>query len=74
MNKHKLLKKALSGTRSLRFGEIVSLIEAFGFRLARISGSHYIFEHPALRELVNIQNLNGKAKAQGQLQLSRYSA
>jgi predicted RNA binding protein YcfA (HicA-like mRNA interferase family) len=38
------------------------LIEAFGFRLARTSGSHHIFAHPDIPELVNIQNHRGKAK------------
>jgi predicted RNA binding protein YcfA (HicA-like mRNA interferase family) len=34
----------------------------FGFHLSRISGSHHIFVHPKVRELVNLQNANGKAK------------
>jgi len=38
------------------------LVESFGFRLARVSGSHHIFEHPDVRELVNIQNQKGQAK------------
>jgi predicted RNA binding protein YcfA (HicA-like mRNA interferase family) len=38
------------------------LVESFGFRLARVSGSHHIFEHPEVRELVNIQNQKGQAK------------
>lgn len=62
MNKHKLLKKALSGSKNIRFGDMVTLIELFGFRLARTSGSHHIFEHPDVPELVNIQNRKGKAK------------
>nr|WP_263013080.1 type II toxin-antitoxin system HicA family toxin [Ancylothrix sp. D3o] len=36
------------------------LIEAFGFSLARISGSHHIFTHPQIREIVNIQNKKGE--------------
>jgi len=30
--------------------------------LDRISGSHHIFLHPDLPELVNLQNVKGKAK------------
>ena len=41
---------------------MVVLIESFGFRLSRVSGSHHIFVHPNARELVNLQNVNGKAK------------
>jgi predicted RNA binding protein YcfA (HicA-like mRNA interferase family) len=62
MNKQKLLKKILSATTNVRFGDMVSLIEAFGFRLARVNGGHHIFDHPGIPELVNIQNRKGKAK------------
>ena len=62
MNKRKLLKKILAGSKNIRFEEIVTLIEAFGFRHARTSGSHHIFEHPDVPELVNVQNRKGKAK------------
>lgn len=41
---------------------MVKLLEAFGFTLARVNGSHHIFSHPAIPEVVNIQNLKGKAK------------
>jgi predicted RNA binding protein YcfA (HicA-like mRNA interferase family) len=62
MNKRKLLKKALGGSKNIRFGDMVSLIEAFGFHLDRTRGSHHIFEHPDIPEMVNIQNYKGKAK------------
>jgi predicted RNA binding protein YcfA (HicA-like mRNA interferase family) len=41
---------------------MVGLVEAFGFRLSRISGSHHIFVHPDIPELVNLQNVKGQAK------------
>jgi predicted RNA binding protein YcfA (HicA-like mRNA interferase family) len=62
MNKRKLLKKVLASPKNIRFGDMVTLIEGFGFRLARIRGSHHIFEHPDVVETVNIQNRKGKAK------------
>jgi predicted RNA binding protein YcfA (HicA-like mRNA interferase family) len=46
----------------MRFSEAVALVEALGFRLSRIRGSHHIFAHPKVRELVNLQEVNGKAK------------
>lgn len=58
----KLLQKILSGTKNVRFGDMTTLANAFGFRLSRISGSHHIFTHPDVRELVNLQNVHGKAK------------
>ena len=61
MNKRKLLKKALAGSKNIRFDDLAMLIEAFGFRLARTSGSHHIFEHPEIPELINLQNRKGKA-------------
>lgn len=60
--KQKLLQKALSGSKNIRFSEIVALVEAFGFRLSRVKGSHHIFVHPRVRELINLQNVGGKAK------------
>jgi predicted RNA binding protein YcfA (HicA-like mRNA interferase family) len=62
MSKQKLLKKILAGSKNIRFDEMVALINAFGFDLARVSGSHHIFIHPAVDELVNLQNVNGHAK------------
>lgn len=62
MNKQKLLRKALTAPNNLRFSEMVNLAEAFGFRLSRTSGSHHIFAHPGVRELVNFQEVRGKAK------------
>jgi predicted RNA binding protein YcfA (HicA-like mRNA interferase family) len=37
-------------------------VEGFGFRLARTNGSHHIFIHPKVKELVNLQNVNGQVK------------
>jgi predicted RNA binding protein YcfA (HicA-like mRNA interferase family) len=62
MDKQKLFKKLQSGTRNLSFGDMVRLVEAFGFELARINGSHHIFEHQQVSELVNLQNYKGQAK------------
>ena len=60
MKKRKILEKVLSGSKNIKFNEIVTLIEAFGFSLARVSGSHYIFNHPEVPEIVNIQNKKGE--------------
>jgi len=56
------VQKALSSPKNVRFSEMVTLVEAFGFRLSRIKGSHHIFVHPQVGELVNLQNVGGKAK------------
>jgi len=62
MKKRKLLEKALSGSKNIRFSDMVALVEAFGFRLSRVSGSHHIFVHAEVHELVNLQEVDGKAK------------
>lgn len=62
MNKRKLLEKVLSGSRNISFKEMISLVEAFGFHLSRSKGSHFIFTHPQIPELVNLQEQDGKAK------------
>jgi len=62
MNAKRLLQRILLGSKNIRFNDFVGLIEAFGFRLSRINGSHHIFTHPDVQELVNIQNANGQAK------------
>ncbi|HEY0545464.1 MAG TPA: type II toxin-antitoxin system HicA family toxin [Pyrinomonadaceae bacterium] len=62
MKKQKILEKALAGSKNIRFGDMVSLVEAFGFHLSRVSGSHHIFAHSQIAELVNLQNVEGKAK------------
>ena len=62
MNKQKLLRKILASPNNARFDEFLALVEAFGFRLTRISGSHHIFTHLALAELLNIQEVDGQAK------------
>jgi predicted RNA binding protein YcfA (HicA-like mRNA interferase family) len=58
----KVLEKVLAGSKDIRFNEAIALAEGFGFHLSRVSGSHHIFVHPQVRELVNLQNVNGQTK------------
>ena len=60
--KQKLLQKILNNSKNVSFRDMENLIEAFGFALSRINGSHHVFVHPDISELVNIQNVQGKAK------------
>lgn len=62
MNKRKLLRKVLADSKNIRFGDFVTLVEGFGFQLARVTGGHHIFERPEVSEVVNLQNRKGKAK------------
>jgi len=62
MKKKKLLKRILSGSKNISFDDLVLLLYAFGFMLSRSAGSHHIFIHPEVDELINIQNVKGEAK------------
>lgn len=63
MNKHKLFKKILSGSGNIPFDDLVKVVEAFGFRLSRINGSHHVFTHDGIPKLLNLQDRAGKAKS-----------
>ena len=62
MNPRKLLRRILDNPANVRFSDFTNLVIAFGFELARTSGSHHIFKHPDIPELINIQNYQGQAK------------
>ena len=63
MKSLKLLQKLLAGPQNVRFAEAVACAKAFGFQLDRVTGSHHIFVHQNISELLNLQNVKGKAKA-----------
>jgi predicted RNA binding protein YcfA (HicA-like mRNA interferase family) len=47
MNRRRLLRKLASGSlKNVAFTDLRNLIEGFGFRLDRVTGSHHIFVHP----------------------------
>lgn len=63
MHRKALLARLVRGeTRNIRFTDFRKLVEDFGFQLARQEGSHRIYTHPQLRELVNLQEVGGEAK------------
>jgi hypothetical protein len=62
MKPHKILAKVLASPANVRFAEMQRLVEAFGFRLLRVSASHHIYGRAGLSELLNLQEVHGKAK------------
>ena len=63
MNRRKLLKRLAEGALSnVAFRDMLNLAEGFGFRVARVSGSHHILTHPAIPEIINLQEVRGQAK------------
>jgi predicted RNA binding protein YcfA (HicA-like mRNA interferase family) len=62
MKPRKILEKILAGSLNISFRDFCRLVEAFGFGLSRVRGSHHIFSRPGVPELINIQDVGGKAK------------
>jgi predicted RNA binding protein YcfA (HicA-like mRNA interferase family) len=63
MHPRKLLARISRGdVQNVSFGDFCRLLEALGFSNARTAGSHRIYEHPAISELVNVQDFAGEAK------------
>ena len=53
---------ATGDTRNVGFTEFCRLIEAFGFTLRRVSGSHYIYTHPKVPRPLSLQPRQREAK------------
>ncbi|MDR2733604.1 MAG: type II toxin-antitoxin system HicA family toxin [Spirochaetota bacterium] len=62
MNKQKLLQQILSNQKNVKYNDFVTILEAYGFYLARTEGSHTIFRNDSVKEIMNIQNVHGEAK------------
>jgi hypothetical protein len=60
----KLLQKILAGSadRNIGFEDLRKLLLGFEFS-ERIKGSHHIYFKEGIEEIINIQPLEGKAKA-----------
>jgi predicted RNA binding protein YcfA (HicA-like mRNA interferase family) len=37
-------------------------VVAFGYQLIRVNGSHRVYKHPRIPELLNLQEVKGEAK------------
>ena len=63
MNFSRLFARLSGGQlQNVSFSDMRRLARAFGFRQLRVRGSHHIFSHPAISELLNLQNRSGQAK------------
>ncbi|MDQ3274769.1 MAG: type II toxin-antitoxin system HicA family toxin [Actinomycetota bacterium] len=63
MKPDRLLARITRGdVGNVGFGDLVHLLEALGFRQVGGRGSHRVFTHPAVVELVNLQDDTGQAK------------
>ena len=48
--------------KTLDFQNYKQLLSFLAFNIDRINGSHHIYMHPEVPEMINIQNVKGKAK------------
>jgi predicted RNA binding protein YcfA (HicA-like mRNA interferase family) len=72
MDERKLLVRLARGAvANVAFDDLCSLAEALGFELRRVGGSHHVFTHPDIPELVNLQSVRGQAKPYQVRQLMR---
>lgn len=62
MKLQKLLLKAINAPQNLRFAELITLAQAFGYTVDRVKGSHRILVHSEAERPLNVQDVNGKAK------------
>jgi predicted RNA binding protein YcfA (HicA-like mRNA interferase family) len=49
-------------TRNVDFADFQGLLESYGFKLGRVSGSHHFYARHGIAETLNIQPLKGEAK------------
>ncbi|MDP9070500.1 MAG: type II toxin-antitoxin system HicA family toxin [Actinomycetota bacterium] len=72
MNSRALLRRLAGGdVANVRFSDLRRLLGDLGFERVRVSGSHEIYSHPSIPELVNLQEVKAQAKQYQLRQLVR---
>jgi predicted RNA binding protein YcfA (HicA-like mRNA interferase family) len=72
MDERKLLARLARGAvTNVAFADLCNLAEGLGFELRRVSGSHHVFTHPNIPQLINLQSVRGQAKPYQIRQLMR---
>jgi predicted RNA binding protein YcfA (HicA-like mRNA interferase family) len=62
MKPTKLYARLLASRTSVRFSDFQRILEAFGFTLDRIKGSHHQYKHPSATRPLSIQAKGNMAK------------
>ena len=60
--REELYRKLKRNPKDVRFAELCRAAELFGFKLRGSKGSHRIYVREGIRELLNFQDVKGKAK------------
>lgn len=58
----KLYAQLVANRTSVRFRDFQRILEAFGFALERVNGSHHVYRHPAASRPLSIQPRGNQAK------------
>ena len=58
----KLYANLLASRTAMRFRDFQRILEAFGFKLDRINGSHHQYKHPLANRPLSIQPKGSMAK------------
>jgi predicted RNA binding protein YcfA (HicA-like mRNA interferase family) len=59
MGKQKYFERMLQNQKNVRFADLEWLVFAFGYILIRTNGSHRVYKHPRVPELLNLQEVKG---------------
>ena len=62
MKKRRLFEELKNNPKNVRFEKLCKIVEAFGFRFKGGKGSHRIYVQEEIGEMLNFQNVSGKAK------------
>ena len=62
MQARQMIEELKRNPKNVRFDKLCNAAEAFGFRLKGGKGSHRIYVREGIREILNFQNVEGKAK------------
>jgi predicted RNA binding protein YcfA (HicA-like mRNA interferase family) len=72
MDERTLLTRLAGGAvTNVAFGDLCNLAGGLGFELRRVRGSHHVFMHPDIPQLINLQSVRGQAKPYQIRQLMR---
>ncbi len=62
MKREEIYQKLKENPKNVRFEELCRVAELFGFEFRGGKGSHRIFVKEGVREMLNFQEVKGKAK------------
>ena len=62
MNRYRAYQELKKNPKNIRFERLCIIAEVFGFRYKGGKGSHRIYTKPGIEELLNFQDVDGKAK------------